>query len=160
MIFRPRRTAKDKTLTDCGYRLYLVFSDIFGVNATKAIDALIEGKTVDQIIGMLNLNMLRKSPDEIKAALDGNMSESHRITLVTGLEHMDCLNKLIAKLRNYLKEKVEAIHHDALLFLQTIPGISEDSAVVILIELGGENMDAFGRAARLASWLGVCPGQQ
>ena len=147
-----------KTLTDCGYRLYLVFSDIFGVNATKAIDALIEGKTVDQIIGMLNLNMLRKSPDEIKAALDGNMSESHRITLVTCREHMDCLNRLIAKLRNYLKEKVEAIHHDALLFLQTIPGISEDSAVVILIELGGENMDAFGRAARLASWLGVCPG--
>ena len=97
-----------KILTDCGYRLYLVFSDIFGVNATKAIDALIEGKTVDQIIGMLNLNMLRKSPDEIKAALDGNMSESHRITLVTGLEHMDCLNSLIAKLRNYLKESMRS----------------------------------------------------
>ena len=147
-----------KILTSCGYRLYLVFSDIFGVNATIAINALIEGKTVDQILGMLNLKILKKSPDQIRAALEGEMSQHHRVTLLAIRQHMDCLEKIIADLRTYIKEEVEKRHHDALLFLQTIPGISEDSAVLILIELGGEDMSVFSRADRLASWLGVCPG--
>ena len=156
--FSAEKNRFGKILTACGYRLYLVFSDILGVNATRAINALIEGKTPDEILGMLKLRILKKSPDEIRAALEGEMSQHHRVALLAIRQHMDCLKELIANLRKYIKEEVEKIHHDALLFLQTIPGISEDSAVMILIELGGEDMSAFRKADRLASWLGVCPG--
>ena len=147
-----------KILIACGYRLYLVFSDIFGVNATIAINGLIEGKTVDQILEMLNFKVLRKTPKEIRAALEGEMSETHRLVLKSIRAHMDCLNGIIDNLKKYLKEEVDTIHHDALLYLQTIPGISEYSAVMLLIELGGADLSAFARAERLASWIGVCPG--
>lgn len=147
-----------KILNDCGYRLNIVFSDIFGVNATAAINALIAGQSVDAIMRLLNFNVLKKSPEEIRAALEGEMSESHRITLCHIREHVQYLERSIGQLRAYLLQEVQKLHPQALLFLQTIPGISQESAVQILIELGGEDMSAFQRADRLASWIGVCPG--
>lgn len=147
-----------KILNDCGYRLNLVFSDIFGVNATMAIDALIAGKSVDEIMGLLNFNQLKKSREEIKAALEGEMSNSHRITLLTIREHVKFLEKAIKDLREYLLEEVKKLHPESLLYLQAIPGFSEETAVQVLIELGGDDMTVFERAERLASWIGVCPG--
>ena len=147
-----------KILNDCGYRLNLVFSDIFGVNATAAIDALIDGKSVDEILELLNFKQLKKSPKEIKAALEGEMSKSHRITLIAIREHIKFLEKTIKELRAYLLEEVNKLHPESLLLLQTIPGFSEETAVQVLIELGGDDMSAFERADRLASWIGVCPG--
>ena len=148
-----------KILNDCGFRLNVVFSDIFGVNATIVIDALLAGKSIDEILGLINFNVLRKSPAEIRAALEnGVISVSHSITLKAIRNHINFLESNIAELRGFLKDNVESIHPESLAYLQTIPGISEDSAVQILIELGGDDMTAFQRAERLASWIGVCPG--
>ena len=55
-----------KILNDCGYRLNLVFSDIFGVNATAAIDALIDGKSVDEILELLNFKQQKKAPRKLR----------------------------------------------------------------------------------------------
>ena len=41
--------------------------------------------------------------------------------------------------------------------LVTIPGISEDSAAVIISEFG-INMNQFSSAEKLASWVELCPG--
>ena len=41
--------------------------------------------------------------------------------------------------------------------LQTIPGIDEIAAAMILIEIG-DDMARFGCAERLASWAALCPG--
>ena len=41
--------------------------------------------------------------------------------------------------------------------LQTIPGLDERGAAMLLVEIGDE-MQAFGSAEKLASWAGVCPG--
>ena len=41
--------------------------------------------------------------------------------------------------------------------MQTIPGIDRIGAALILIEIG-DNMGRFGCAERLASWAGLCPG--
>lgn len=41
--------------------------------------------------------------------------------------------------------------------LQTIPGLDETGAALLLVEIG-DDMSAFGTPERLASWAGVCPG--
>ena len=41
--------------------------------------------------------------------------------------------------------------------LQTIPGIDQIGAALILIEIG-DDVSRFGCAERLASWAGLCPG--
>lgn len=42
--------------------------------------------------------------------------------------------------------------------LETVPGIGKQSAQVIIAEVGVD-MNVFADAAHLASWAGVCPGQ-
>ena len=46
---------------------------------------------------------------------------------------------------------------NSLVLLQTIPGVDLIGAAMLLIEIGTD-MDAFGSPDRLASWVGVCPG--
>ncbi|MGI9149253.1 MAG: transposase, partial [Chloroflexota bacterium] len=49
-------------------------------------------------------------------------------------------------------------HEDALARLQTIPGVGRRTAEVILAEVGTD-MSRFPTAGHLASWAGLCPGQ-
>jgi transposase len=41
--------------------------------------------------------------------------------------------------------------------LQTIPGIDLQGAAMLLVEIGAD-LTVFGSAERLASWVGICPG--
>ena len=41
--------------------------------------------------------------------------------------------------------------------LQTLPGVDETAAALLLAEIG-DDMKPFGTPAKLASWAGVCPG--
>jgi len=38
-----------------------------------------------------------------------------------------------------------------------VPGIDRLGAAMLLVEIGTD-MDSFGSAERLASWVGICPG--
>jgi transposase len=44
-----------------------------------------------------------------------------------------------------------------LVLLQTIPGIDQMGAAMLLVEISPD-MDSFGSAEKLASWVGICPG--
>ena len=44
-----------------------------------------------------------------------------------------------------------------LVLLQTIPGIDVMGAAMLLVEISAD-MHSFGSAERLASWVGICPG--
>ena len=46
------------------------------------------------------------------------------------------------------------------MILQTIPGIQETAALELLVELGGDNLEPFANADRLASWVGLCSGNK
>ena len=50
-----------------------------------------------------------------------------------------------------------APHSQAYALLQTIPGLAETSAATVLAEIGPD-MAVFDDADHLASWTGVCPG--
>lgn len=44
-----------------------------------------------------------------------------------------------------------------LILLQTHPGIDLMGAAMLLVEIGAD-MNSFGSAEKLASWVGICPG--
>jgi hypothetical protein len=56
-----------------------------------------------------------------------------------------------------LVDTIEGNHKWAFDLLLTIPGVDEVSAATFIAELGVD-MDQFGNADRLASWAGLCPG--
>ena len=62
------------------------------------------------------------------------------------------ITKLDAKIQDQLSDYQEAIT-----LCTTIPGIEEVAAANLLAEIGG-NMAQFPSAQHLASWAGICPG--
>jgi transposase len=72
------------------------------------------------------------------------------------LEHIDHLSDMIARLDTRIDEASLPFTQQIQL-LTTIPGIGEHAAQVIISEIGVE-MGRFPTAAHLASWAGLCPG--
>ena len=144
-----------KVLDDGGIKLGGVVSDINGVSARAMVSGLIEGKPVEQLLALAHGNMKSKR-DDLLASLQGDLSARHLFVLGHIRAHIETLHSQLAEIDRYLLDAM-APYAWAHGLLQTIPGIDRIGAALILIEIG-DNMSRFGCAARLASWAGLCPG--
>jgi transposase len=79
------------------------------------------------------------------------------MVLRTQLRHIDFLDQQIADLSREIEERFRPFA-DARERLQTIPGVGRRTAEAVVAEIGMD-MDRFPTAGHLASWAGVCPGQ-
>ncbi len=145
-----------KLLTDGGLRLSVVVSDLYGKSAKAMIQGILDGETPEQLLAHANPR-LKASPDELRDALEGDLSESHRFVIRELMAHIDELEARILRFRQMLLAHLSS-YQVILQNLQTIPGIDELSAAMLFVEIG-DDMSAFGSPAKLASWAGVCPGQ-
>lgn len=145
-----------KTLDSNGIRLGNVVSSIDGVSAIRMIEALIEGELSAQAIASLAKGRLKAKKDDLVKALEGKLSDRHRYLLKKILEHMKWLEEQIKDIDSQIvaamKPYLEQWH-----LLQTIPGINEISAAMLIAEIGVD-MDQFKTSSRLCSWAGMCPG--
>jgi len=145
-----------KVLDDCGIRLGCVVSDIDGVSAHKMIEALIEGDQTPDEMAKLAKGQLRKKEVEIRLALDGRISDRHRFLLKRIQGHMKWLEQEIEEIDRQIVAAMEP-YREAWKLLQTMPGIDQISAAMLLAEIGVD-MSRFGNKERLSSWAGMCPG--
>lgn len=144
-----------KVLTDGGIRLGVVVSDIHGQSARAMIQALIQGDSPESVLRLAS-RRLKASHEEILDALQGELTASHRFVLEEMLRHIEYLEARIALFNAQLLEGLEP-QKKALELLQTLPGIDVVGAALLLVEIG-DDMSVFGSADRLASWTGLCPG--
>jgi transposase len=72
------------------------------------------------------------------------------------MDHIEDLERRIARFSQHLLDGL-APQQGLLQALQTIPGLDERGAAMLLVEIG-DDMNAFGAGEKLASWAGVCPG--
>ena len=144
-----------KVLDDAGIRLGGIVSDIKGVSAREMIAGLVEGQSINEIVGCARGRLKSKIP-ELREALDEPLSERHRMVLRSAMEHIQRLEQEIAKFDEYLIASMSPYQKQWEL-LQTIPGVDATSAALIIAEIGVD-MEHFGNPKRLASWAGMCPG--
>ncbi|MBU2740027.1 MULTISPECIES: IS110 family transposase [Acidithiobacillus] len=144
-----------KVLTDGGIRLGVVVSDIHGQSARAMIKALIQGATAQEVLSLAS-RRLKASRAEILDALQGDLSASHGFVLEETMRHIEALEAQIARFDARLLEGLQPQQH-ALTLLQTLPGVDLMGAALLLVEMG-DDMSVFGSADRLASWTGLCPG--
>jgi transposase len=144
-----------KVLTDGGIRLGVVVSDLHGQSARAMVKAIINGQPPHEVLKLAS-RRLKASREEIFDALQGELTGSHRFVLDELMQHIEEIEARIARfdaqLLNGLKDE-----QNALVVLQTLPGVDLIGAAMLLVEIGTD-MDAFGSADRLASWVGICPG--
>lgn len=144
-----------KVLDDAGIKLGGVVADIDGVCARKMVEGLIAGRTPEQL-SALGHGRLKSGREVLEAAMDGDLSARHRLVLNMVLGHLRYLEQELAHLDRYLVAAMNP-YAWAWRLLQTIPGIDQISAAMILIEIG-DDLSRFGSASRLASWAALCPG--
>ncbi len=144
-----------KVLTDSGVRLGVVVSDLHGKSARAMVKAIIAGQPPHEVLRLAS-RRLKASREEIFDALQGDLTTSHRFVLDELMQHIEEIEARIARFDARLLGELES-ERNALALLQTIPGVDLIGAAMLLIEIGTD-MDAFGSPDRLASWVGICPG--
>ena len=144
-----------KVLADSGIRLNVLVSDIHGQSARAMVKALIEGKPMDQVLDLAG--RLRAGREKLFEALQPEeLSASHLFVLTEIMQHIEELEARMARFEQALIQGLDA-WAPQLVLLQTIPGIDRMGAAMLLVEISAE-MSNFGSAQRLASWVGICPG--
>lgn len=148
-----------KVLEDANLKLASVATDIMGVSGRDMLAAIIAGKDDPAALAQLAKGKLRPKIAELERALTGHVKDSHRLLLRLHLEHIDDLNAKITALEEALAKLLPPFDQDDVLArLQTIPGVGEKVAHVILAEIGTD-MRRFQTAQHLASWAGLVPGK-
>ncbi|MDD3582130.1 MAG: IS110 family transposase [Desulfobacca sp.] len=145
-----------KLLDSCGIRLGCVVSDLDGVSARRIINALLEGNQSPEDMAELVVGRLEKKKAEIRLALDGFLSDRHRFLLRRINNHIKWLQQQLAEIDAQVVAALEPYQREWQL-LQTIPGIDQMGAAMLLAEIGTD-MERFGSKEHLCSWAGMCPG--
>jgi transposase len=144
-----------KVLADSGVMLSCAVSDLHGKAARRMSGCLIAGGGADEALA-LSGPFLKASQEQLKEALEGDLTDAHHFVLREIMEHILELEERILRFNEELLRGL-APYDWALALLQTIPGIDVISAAMLLVEIGVD-MDVFGDSAHLASWAGICPG--
>jgi transposase len=145
-----------KVLEDANIKLASVASDVPGVSGRDMLRALAAGESDPQKLADLARRKLRAKIPQLRLALAGRVTEHHRFLLRLHLEHYERLEELVGRLSARIEERL-APFAESLALLETIPGVQQRTAEVLLAEVGAD-LKPFPTAAHLASWAGVCPG--
>jgi len=145
-----------KVLADANIKLDSVASDVMGVSARRMLDALVTGEQNPDVLAAMAVGRLRNKDTELRLALEGRVEGHHRFMLGMHLERIDQLTATIDRLDEEVG-RVGDPFTEQIARLCTIPGVAQRTAEVIVAEIGVD-MTRFPTAANLASWAGLCPG--
>lgn len=146
-------------LTMCNFKLDAVFSDLFGVSATRIIDALLGHGGAGFDIAPLLDPRCRATVEEVADALDGELITEQVAKLSLVRQHREEILKLQVSLESLILQLAEKYRPQTDLLL-TVPGISDRlTAIRILAEIGAD-MSVFETSKQLCSWAGLTPQNQ
>ena len=144
-----------KTLEDANLKLGSVLTQIMGKSGRAIIEALIEGERDPDVLLALVQRGVKASPEKLRAALSGRVTDRHRFLLRLHLRQVDALDAALAEIDAEVDLDLDPFRQ-AVRLLRTIPGVSDLTAQVIVSEIGAD-MSRFPTAGHLISWAGLCP---
>jgi len=145
-----------KTLEGANIKLGDVATDIVGVSGRRMLRALIDGTTDAAAVAALAQGKLRNKQPALAAALQGQIGAHQRFLLAQQLAHIEQLDAAIAAVCAEIEARLVPLANERDQ-LQTIPGVGMRTAQVLLAEIGAD-LSRFPSAGHLASWAGMCPG--
>lgn len=149
-----------KLLEDANIKLGCVASDVLGKSGRKMLRALLHGQTDTEQMAELALGVLRKKIPQLKLALEGNCTPHHRYMLGRLLSHIGYLEnqtrEFSSRIAQRLAELLPAADQER---LDRIPGVNRTTIENVIAEIGVD-MTIFADEHHLASWTGICPGNE
>jgi transposase len=145
-----------QTLEGANVKLGDVASDVLGTSGRAILNAMVAGTTDSATLADLAHGRFRDKRLSLERAVDARMGAHQRFLLAEQLAHYDALNQSIERVSAEIAEQVRLV--DPIIErMDAIPGIGRGVAEVLVAEVGTD-MSRFPTAAHLASWAGICPG--
>jgi transposase len=156
---RARLTNRLQTvLEDANVKLASVVTDIRGVSARAILAALVAGETDPVVLAELARGRMRSKREVLAQAVVGRFTPHHAFLITEHLSQLDYLEEAVERVSTEIAQRLQA-EQEALELLDTIPGVGQRAAEIILAEIGTD-MARFPSAKHLASWAGMCPGNK
>lgn len=171
-----------KVLEWANLKLASVVTDISGVSARAMLKALVDGTESPEALAAHAKGRLRSKQSALTEALTGRVREHHRFLMQTHLEQLEFLEAHLKQFDERIEQLIQAQSpsseleaqlscntsspglpklplswQQAMILLDTIPGVARQSAELLLAEVGVD-MRRFPSAAHLCKWAGICPG--
>jgi transposase len=108
------------------------------------------------VLAELARGTLRNKIPLLRQALYGRFTDHHALLVRLAMDHLEHLEAMITTLDGEV-DRVIAPFAEARDRLDTITGVGKRAAECIIAEIGVD-MSRFPSAAHLASWAGMCPG--
>lgn len=142
-------------------KLGQVASDVMGLSGRRILRALAGGETNPELMAELVQGKLKRKQPAVCQAVNGRLTTAQRWVLTELLDRYEELEQAIDRVKTRIQEEVaqnpDPSVAEAIQLLDTIPGVGEETAQVIVAEIG-VCMNQFPSAAHLASWAAMCPG--
>jgi transposase len=145
-----------KVLEGANIKLASVVSDIRGVSARLMLEALLAGERDTQQLASMAKGRLKEKRLQLMEALSGRLQPHQSFLIAEHLAQIDYLEGAIERLSGEIEERLRPFEQQ-IAWLDTIPGVNRRTAEVLWAETGGD-MSRFASARHLASWAGMCPG--
>jgi transposase len=157
-LMTSEKNRLQKYLEDSNIKLASVASDIFGVSGRAMLKELLAGnENVEEIVDLAH-GVLRNKKEALKKSCVGKLTEHHRVMIQLSLKHIEYMEGLISEIQQRIDKVVrENKLQKNIELLDTIPGVNETAAEVIVAEIGSD-MGVFPTEHHLASWAGMSPG--
>ena len=151
-----RRT--QKLFESANIKVDSVVSDLFGVTGRNLMSLLSSNRpkiTLEEVCSCVR-GKLKGKENELYRSIQGFFTEHHRFLLRTLLRTIQSLEEDVIRIEKRINMAMRQGDNIAER-LKEIPGISETASRDILSEVG-TNLATFPKASSLASWAGLCPG--
>jgi transposase len=150
-----------KLLESANIKLGQVASDVLGLSGRLMLRALAAGEQDAEKLAELAQGRLKSKQDALRQALAGRLTGAQRWVLGEALARWEelegALNRVEARIREEVQACADPFVPAAVALLDSIPGVGEHVAHTIVAEIGVD-MDRFPSDGHLASWAGMCPG--
>jgi transposase len=145
-----------KVLEDANIKLASVATDVMGVSGRAMLNEIVHGQADPAVLAELAKGRLRDKQELLLKALSGRVRPHHRFMLAQHLSHIDFLDEAIAQLDRQIAEQMRPFE-SAIAAWDSLPGINRRIAEIVIAEIGPD-LAPFEDAEHLASWAGMCPG--
>jgi transposase len=147
-------------LEEAHIKLSSFVSDLLGQSGRRMLAALAQGEKDPMALAALADRRLRASSEQLCDALGAcaELDPIYRQLLQMSVEELQGIEGQMKQLDQILSRLLES-HQEAVKRLAEVPGLGVESAHQIIAEIG-PTAATFPSAKQMASWIGVCPGQE
>lgn len=150
------RNMLHRMLDEGGLRIGGILTDLFGLSGRNLLDGLVEGRDPEHMVQGVKGKARKKIP-ALLDALGQGLDDGAKPLVALLRDMLDAVERSLADLERRIFDAVKRDYELPWTLLQTLPGTGPLAAAALLAEVGDE-METFGTARRMASWAGMCPG--